>query len=98
MLQPFSRGISRYAPAIRLWIMPFIFLLVMLLATVAPASAASSKTYYFKYFPTSGSISPWYTNDNSWGVNAPNGTGFVAMVSGEDWGTSVPGACDPQKT
>jgi hypothetical protein len=55
----------------------------------APAEAASS-TYYFKYFPTSGSISTWYSNDNSWGVNAPNGTGFVAMVSGEDWGTWSP--------
>jgi hypothetical protein len=33
---------------------------------------------------TSGSIDPWYNNDNPWGVSAPGGTGFVAMVTGED--------------
>lgn len=52
--------------------------------------AATSSVYYFKYFSTSGTISTWYTNDNSWGVNAPSGTGYVAMVNGEDWGTTSP--------
>lgn len=59
--------------------------------------AATSSTYYFKYFSTSGSISTWYTNDNSWGVNAPSGTGFVAMVTGEDWGTWSPVHTLPKK-
>ncbi|OGE54658.1 hypothetical protein PENARI_c005G01163 [Penicillium arizonense] len=39
---------------------------------------------------TSGSIGPWYNNDNSWGVSAPGGTGFFAMVTGEDWRISSP--------
>lgn len=59
--------------------------------------AASSSTYYFKHFSTSGSISTWYNNDNSWGVNAPSGTGFVAMVTGEDWGTWSPKHALPKK-
>lgn len=50
---------------------------------------ADSSTYYFKHFNTSGTISPWYSNDNSWGVNA-DGSGFVVMVTGEDWGTWSP--------
>ena len=45
---------------------------------------ATSSVYYFKYFSTSGTISTWHSNDNSWGVNAPSGTGYVAMVNGED--------------
>ena len=62
----------------------------------APAQAASS-VYYYKYFATSGTISTWYTNDNSWGVTAPNGTGFAAMVDGEDWGTWSPVTDLPKK-
>ncbi|MDX6392918.1 MAG: hypothetical protein QOJ73_3981 [Streptosporangiaceae bacterium] len=67
------------------------------MATSPAALAATSSTYYFKYFATSGTISPWYTNDSSWGVNAPSGTGFVAMVSGEDWGTWSPVHAIPKR-
>ena len=70
---------------------------ISLLAFSATIYAATSSTYYFKGFPTSGSISMWYTNDNSWGVNAPSGTGFVAMVTGEDWGTWSPVHTLPKK-
>lgn len=68
----------------------------LVLGVAGPAPAASSD-YYFKYFSTSGTISAWDTNDNSWGVNAPSGTGFVAMVDGEDWGTWSPGTDLPKK-
>jgi hypothetical protein len=59
--------------------------------------AAYSSTYYFKHFSTSGTINPWYNDDNSWGVNAPDGTGFVVMVTGEDWGTWSPVHTLPKK-
>jgi hypothetical protein len=59
--------------------------------------AGPSSVYYFKYFSTSGTISTWYSNDNSWGVNAPSGTGYVAMVNGEDWGTTSPVTTLPKK-
>jgi hypothetical protein len=61
------------------------------------ANGADSNTYYFKHFSTSGSIGPWYNNDNSWGVSAPGGTGFVVMVTGEDWGTWSPIHTLPKK-
>ncbi|KAJ6098160.1 hypothetical protein N7499_002534 [Penicillium canescens] len=60
-------------------------------------NGADSNTYYFKHFSTSGSIGAWYNNDNSWGVSAPGGTGFVAMVTGEDWGTWSPIHTLPKK-
>ncbi len=95
MSQPFSHRLFRLP--LRL-IVPLIATLVMLLSTTGPVSAASSRTYYFKYFATNGtSISPWYTNDNSWGVKAPKGSGFVAMVTGEDWGTWSPVHTLPKK-
>ena len=64
----------------------------------APGIAAASTcgNYYFKYFSTSGSISAWCDSNNSFGVNAPSGTGFVAMVDGEDWGTWSPGTDLPK--
>jgi hypothetical protein len=66
---------------------------------VSPAAALADTCggYYFKYFPTSGSISPWCSNESSWGVNAPNGTGYVAQVYGEDWGTWSPGTILPKR-
>ncbi|KFZ18669.1 hypothetical protein V501_01086 [Pseudogymnoascus sp. VKM F-4519 (FW-2642)] len=70
---------------------------ISLLAFGATVYAATSSTYYFKGFSTSGSISQWYSNDNSWGVNAPSGTGFVVMVTGEDWGTWSPVHTLPKK-
>jgi len=73
------------------------YVALFLLGIGATIYAASSSTYYFKYFSTSGSISTWYTNDNSWGVVAPSGTGFVAMVTGEDWGTYSPVHTLPKK-
>jgi hypothetical protein len=97
MFRPFRPRIARFTPAIPLWIAPLLVMFAAFLVIALPASAASSKTYYFKHFSTSGSISPWYTNDNSWGVNAPNGTGFVVMVSGEDWGTWSPVHTIPKK-
>jgi Glycosyl hydrolase family 12 len=48
---------------------------------VAMPTAAVTDTcgvYYFKHFATSGSISPRCGDANSWGVNAPNGTGYDA--------------------
>lgn len=38
------------------------------------ADSADSGIYYFKHFSTSSSISPWYSNDNSWGVDASGGS------------------------
>jgi hypothetical protein len=64
---------------------------------LAALAHAASSTYYFKYFSTSGSINAWHTNDNSWGVNAPAGTGFIVMVTGEDWGTWSPVHALPKK-
>ncbi|KAL5363149.1 concanavalin A-like lectin/glucanase domain-containing protein [Aspergillus floccosus] len=61
------------------------------------ANGVDSNTYYFKHFSTSGTISPWYKDDNSWGVNAPDGTGFTVMVTGEDWGTWSPVHTLPKK-
>lgn len=86
MLQPFPRH------SFRLVLVPLTTLAILALAVSMPGSAlaANSSTYYFKYWSSSGSISPWYTNDNSWGVNAPSGSGFAAMVDGEDWGTTSP--------
>ena len=67
--------------------------------STASASPASMKcgNYYFKEFSTAGSISAWCNNNNSFGVNAPNGKGFVAMVDGEDWGTWSPGTDLPKR-
>lgn len=70
---------------------------LFLLSLGVAVYAATSSTYYFKSFSTSGSISTWYTSDNSWGVNAPSGTGFVVMVTGEDWGTWSPVHTLPKK-
>lgn len=61
------------------------------------ANGADSSTYYFKHFSTSGSIDPWYNNDNSWGVNSQDGVGFTVMVTGEDWGTWSPVHTLPKK-
>jgi hypothetical protein len=98
MLQPFSRRLARFSPTLRFLIAPAIVMLAVLLSTAVPASAASSKIYYFKHFATNGTkISTWYTNDNYWGVNAPNGSGFVCMVTGEDWGTWSPVHALPKK-
>lgn len=67
---------------------PFALCSFLFLGLGAPVYSQSS-TYYWKHFSTSGAISPWYQNDNSWGVTANEGTGFVVMVTGEDWGTWV---------
>jgi hypothetical protein len=73
------------------WFHRFISTSFILLSGLGrPVHGADSSTYYFKQFSTSGSINPWYNNDNSWGVSAPGGSGFVAMVTGEDWGTWSP--------
>ena len=66
-----------------------ILLAVLAMVIVVPGTAHASNcgNYYFKSFATAGSISPWCASESSWGVNAPGGTGFVAMVDGEDWGT-----------
>ena len=74
---------------------PIAALFLGLIATFV--YAASSSTYYFKYFSTSGTIDAWYDSDNSWGVYAPDGTGFAAMVTGEDWGTYSPVHTLPKK-
>jgi len=71
--------------------------LAALVAAPGVAAAATCGNYYFKHFPTSGSIGAWCSNNNSWGVSAPGGTGFVAMVDGEDWGTWSPGTDLPKK-
>ncbi|MCC3764493.1 hypothetical protein K3N28_15625 [Glycomyces sp. TRM65418] len=74
--------------------------LAVIFTVVALPSAAQADTcggYYFKYFPTSGSISTWCDNADSWGVNAPDGTGYVAQVYGEDWGTWSPGTVLPKR-
>ncbi|KUL81971.1 hypothetical protein ZTR_10711 [Talaromyces verruculosus] len=68
---------------------PFALCSFIFLGLSAPVYSDSS-TYYWKHFSTSGTISPWYENDNSWGVTAPEGTGFAVMVTGEDWGTWSP--------
>lgn len=67
--------------------------------TVANAAPASKMcgNYYFKEFSTAGSISAWCNNNNLFVVNAPNGTGFVAMVDGEDWGTWSSGTDLPKR-
>ncbi|HET9173001.1 MAG TPA: hypothetical protein VFN97_26475 [Actinospica sp.] len=77
--------------------LPCILAALGLTVGLTTNAAAASSNYYYKYFATSGSISTWYSNDSSWGVNAPNGTGFVAMVDGEDWGTWSPGTDLPKK-
>jgi hypothetical protein len=81
-----------------------VFLSLFLINISSFANAVgSSSTYYFKYFATkdiSGYttvIFPWYKDDNSWGVDASEGQGFVAMVTGEDWGTTSPVAVLPKK-
>jgi hypothetical protein len=80
-----------------------VTLLTVVATIVAPltvptsAYATTCGNYYFKSFATSGSISAWCSNNNSFGVNAPNGTGFVAMVDGEDWGTWSPGTDLPKR-
>jgi hypothetical protein len=77
------------------WLPCLVFVLLSGLGYAA--NGADSDTYYFKHFSTSGSISPWYSNDNSWGVDAPGGGGFVVMVTGEDWGTWSPAHTLPKK-
>jgi hypothetical protein len=71
--------------------------LILLYGLSHSVNGADSSSYYFKHFSTAGTISPWYKNDNSWGVNAPNGTGFTVMVTGEDWGTWSPVHTLPKK-
>lgn len=91
MTRLFSRSASHL-------ILTTLAILIAASMTVLSASAATGNSlYYFKYFHTSGTISAWRKNDNSWGVNAPNGTGFVAMVDGEDWGTTSPVTTLPKK-
>jgi hypothetical protein len=68
-----------------------------LVCTLPNSASAASSTYYFKYYATGGNASTWYNNDNSWGVNSSTGTGFVAMVDGEDWGTTSPVTTLPKK-
>ncbi|KUL81350.1 hypothetical protein ZTR_09734 [Talaromyces verruculosus] len=80
------------------WLYRFVSTSLILLSGIGrPVHGATSDTYYFKHFSTSGSIDPWYNNDNSWGVSAPSGTGFVVMVTGEDWGTWSPVHTLPKK-
>ncbi|KAF4160324.1 hypothetical protein CNMCM6069_008674 [Aspergillus lentulus] len=80
------------------WLACFVSASFVLLSGLGySANGADSDTYYFKHFSTSGSISPWYSNDNSWGVDAPGGNGFVVMVTGEDWGTWSPVHTLPKK-
>lgn len=68
-----------------------------LVAAPGQASASTCGNYYFKSFSTSGSIGAWCNSNDSFGVSAPNGTGFVAMVDGEDWGTWSPGTDLPKQ-
>jgi hypothetical protein len=80
------------------WLHRFVSTSVILLSGLGRSvNGADSSTYYFKRFSTSGSIGPWYNNDNFWGVSAPDGTGFVAMAIGEDWGTWSPVHTLPKK-
>lgn len=68
-----------------------------LVVTLPNSAVAASQTYWFKHYSTGGNASTWYANDNSWGVNSPTGTGFVAMVNGKDWGWSSPVTTLPKK-
>jgi hypothetical protein len=97
MFHPFSWFTPRISIFVRLLSLALLLVAVGAIVLGPLVAHADSGTYYFKYFPTSGSISTWYTNDNSWGVNAPNGTGFVSMVAGEDWGTWSPDHTLPKK-
>jgi hypothetical protein len=74
-----------------------VFASLILIAISPVASGPTSSKYYFKYWASKDAhtgatthIDPWYNDDNSWGVDAPEGSGFVAMVHGEDWGTPSP--------
>jgi hypothetical protein len=96
MFQPFSRHVLRLSIFVRSLSLSLLLVAVAAIALSPLVAEAASSTYYFKYFATSGSISTWYNNDSSWGVNS-NGTGFVAMVSGEDWGTWSPVHTIPKK-
>ncbi|MER6014723.1 hypothetical protein [Streptomyces bluensis] len=68
-----------------------------LVFTLPNSAVAASQTYWFKHYSTGGNASTWYNNDNSWGVNASTGTGFVAMVNGKDWGWTSPVTTLPKK-
>lgn len=87
----------RTRPRILTALLSAVGAITALVAVPGSAAAGTCGNYYFKYFATSGSIGAWCNGNNSFGVNAPNGTGFVAMVDGEDWGTWSPGTDLPKK-
>ncbi len=87
----------RTRPRILTALLSAVGAITALVAVPGSAAAGTCGNYYFKYFATSGSIGAWCNSNNSFGVNAPNGTGFVAMVDGEDWGTWSPGTDLPRR-
>ena len=73
-------------------------LIALTIAALPATASAASSTYYEKAFGVNGSsISPWYSNDNSWGYNNNSGQGFMTLYLGNQWNQVSPSKKLPAK-
>jgi hypothetical protein len=63
----------------------------LLALCMATSAIAQSSNYEWKYFSTNGTtIYPYYGNDNDWGYANTDGSGFMEMYKGQEWGWYSP--------